>query len=205
MKGNRGANIDRISELAATFARESDPETRKEVAAQLGWESEDALVQDLLAAVSDDSVDRAAAAVLILGELRNDAAREHLPSILRDLGLDDMVRREAVLALRDLGAVDVLLEALADEEQGWIVRGEAALALGALRAPQALKRLIDALNNAHELVRRDAAEALGMMGEKAALEPLKYAATNDRNRDVRRAAADAARRLASEFQTSHQS
>jgi HEAT repeat protein len=64
-------------------------------------------------------------------------------------------------------AVPVLMDALISDPSGQ-VRSKAAYSLGRLKNPRTLKVLLAALKDAHVAVRRNAAQALGMLGDQRA-------------------------------------
>ena len=71
------------------------------------------------------------------------------------------------------------------------VRAQAALSLGKLHDPSAIRPLIAALGDEYTSVRKNAAEALGAIGDKSAIVPLTELAKKDTNDGVRRAAQEA--------------
>ncbi len=76
---------------------------------------------------------------------------------------------EALVKKPDPVNLAALREALADEREAWMVRAEAARALGKTRAPAALGYLLEHEKVAHPKVRRAVASALGnFRDEKAA-------------------------------------
>jgi HEAT repeat protein len=104
---------------------------------------------------------------------------------------DGRVRANAAEALgefRAAGAIEALIEALADEN--WAVRKAAHLAIRQMRDVRALEPFLAALRGQTEEARMLAAEALGQFGDVRAVEPL-VGALADRSWDVRAAAARA--------------
>jgi aminopeptidase N len=92
----------------------------------------------------------------------------------------------------DPPSVDALGAALANADNAWMVRAEAARALGRVRSEAAFERLAAHAADAHPKVRRVVAEALGAFRTRAAAELLRDLARGDRSYLV---AADAARSL----------
>ena len=82
-------------------------------------------------------------------------------------------------------AVAPLIEALQDEK--YVVRQAAALALGDMGDPRAVEGLIERLGDASEAVRQSAAVSLGKLGAQEAVEPL-IQAMSDESELVRKAA-----------------
>lgn len=103
--------------------------------------------------------------------------------------LDDQDWRVRLLAVRDLvragdEAVDAILAGLSDEHVQ--VRYLSAMALGVLRATQALPALERTLKEDDQaVVRSQAAIALGQINDKVALETLEDRLANDPSKDVR--------------------
>jgi aminopeptidase N len=68
---------------------------------------------------------------------------------------------EALARRDDLGTVRALAKSLGDEREAWMVRGEAARALGKIRGDAALDALAKGVRAKHAKVRRSVASALG--------------------------------------------
>ncbi len=83
----------------------------------------------------------------------------------------------------DESVVRVLIDALDDEDQEVILC--AAWALGEVRSPTAVPRLIGLLKHTNWRVRETAAESLGWTGDAAAVAPLIETVEKDRNWNVR--------------------
>jgi HEAT repeat protein len=100
---------------------------------------------------------------------------------------DSQVGYDAAKALGKMGisAVDPLIAALRDSE--WVVRRNAAKALGAIGDSKAVDPLVTALKDSHDSVRLEAAEALGAIGDPRASWPL-MAALKDSNKYMRKTA-----------------
>lgn len=101
------------------------------------------------------------------------------------------------LAARALGEKDDMLSigalaaALRDELQPWMVRAEAARALGRLRANDAFRELSEQIKTKHPKVRRAVAAALGNYRTSEAFRLLSQRCTSDPSYLVRAAAAEA--------------
>ena len=178
-----------------TLLSSADVRTRRRAIEALARESDPRALPALAAAIGDEDVDVQLGAVRAVGSISDPRVPEMLREVVSRTDLDDFVRRDAVLALRDLRETTVLRCVLADEAQGWIVRSEAALALARLRDVGSLALIVNALRNGHERLREPAANALCELGDARAIDALRYAATNDENRNVRKAARNAVRRL----------
>lgn len=74
---------------------------------------------------------------------------------------------QALGYLKNAHAVPVLMEALSSDPSGQ-VRSKAANSLGRLKNPRTLKALITALSDEHIAVRRNSAQALGLLGDARA-------------------------------------
>ncbi|HEV8547846.1 MAG TPA: M1 family aminopeptidase [Polyangiaceae bacterium] len=92
----------------------------------------------------------------------------------------------------DLRTVEALAAALASAKEAWMVRAEAARALGRLRGEAAFDALGATAHDKHPKVRRAVAEALGAFRTPAAARILKTLAQSDKSYLV---AGDAARAL----------
>jgi hypothetical protein len=94
-------------------------------------------------------------------------------------------------------AAQVLCNSLKDDSD--YVRANAAAALGAMKSrdPAALTALTECLGDGYEVVRLNAAWALGRAGHHQALERLEVA-VKDKDEHVRRAAADALKKIKGE-------
>lgn len=102
------------------------------------------------------------------------------------------VYSDATEAIVEIGkpAVEPLIHALEDED--WLVRQEAAWALGKIGDTRAVDPLIQALKDKHEEVRQRAAMALGDIGDARAVGPLIQVLKDDEeDEDVRESAAGA--------------
>jgi hypothetical protein len=104
----------------------------------------------------------------------------------------DGIAIQALAKIGDKRASDALLPLIADHHEN---RGVAAYALGELREPRAVDSLINLMSDGDFSVRRQAATALGRLGDKRAGDVLAKASIHDGYRDVRKAAADALEEL----------
>ncbi|HUN08718.1 MAG TPA: HEAT repeat domain-containing protein [Aggregatilineales bacterium] len=132
---------------------------------------------------------------------RRDAARalglagaesvEVVPALVNSLAdADATVRRESLRSLEHIGspAATALINAFSSADKR--VRAAAALALGTIRAIEAVPTLTTALHDPDKETRRESAVALGLLLDRQAVEPL-IAALHDRDKGVRCAAAEA--------------
>lgn len=107
------------------------------------------------------------------------------------------VRTQALFALSQLRppcAADELLAAVDDGD--WGARLFAVILLASFPEARPAERLIAALADDEEgMVREGAASSLGDLGDRAAIEPLRRVAREDREREVRNAAKAALRKL----------
>jgi len=99
---------------------------------------------------------------------------------------------EALSKKHDLATVRALGEVLCRESEVWMVRVEAARALGKLRSDEALSSLISALKTAHPKVRRAVCAGLGAFKRPEAARALEGLLSNEASYLV---VADAARSL----------
>jgi len=98
----------------------------------------------------------------------------------------------------DPPSIDALVERLADPREAWMVRAEAAEALGHVRAPECQAALLAHVEDAHPKVRRAVVAALGSFRVPAVVAPLSKAVLGDPSYLV---VADAARALGRTRQT----
>jgi len=101
---------------------------------------------------------------------------DNLKKLLEELKSEDCIDREEAAEdlgrLGDIRASDSLIAALEDEEP--YVRGAAATSLGVLKVIGAVEPLLDMLKTEYRTdVLRDIAFALGKIGDKRAIEPLR--------------------------------
>jgi HEAT repeat protein len=136
------------------------------------------------------------AAVEALGQLR---AVEAVPALIKRLkDEDEYVRQAAIEALGQVGvaAMPMLFDAAQDRK----VRPAVAQALGMIGVP-AVPILTEALKDPGTHVRLVACEALGVIGDPAALQPL-LAILKDPQTEVRRAALEALQQIEAKGLTS---
>lgn len=103
-------------------------------------------------------------------------------------------RRKAVYKLGMHGgeeALRALMAAVEDANEDLIVRGRAAQMLGKMRDPRAVESLINALEASGYQTPIHAAQALGRIGDKRAIAPLRVIADEHNNDRTRKAAGDA--------------
>jgi aminopeptidase N len=117
----------------------------------------------------------------ILGEVKVECARDMLHAQLANAP----TARGRLLAASLLGKFDdpatarVLSETLANENEFWGVRAEAAATLGKIRSDDALDVLVKHTQTAHAKVRRAVAAALGQFRSAKAVDALKPLALKD--------------------------
>jgi len=163
-------------------------------------------VGPIIEALKDDNEDARGLFALVLGRIGGAQAIIPLADMLRDK--NKIVRAEAVLALgsiKDTRIIEALPKALEDKDTyvrnravtvwgnitkseraiGPLIKCYAALALSRIRDSRAVGPLIQALKDKKVVVRTAAAEALGEIGYKMAVEPLLQLLKNDKNEFVR--------------------
>lgn len=179
-------NVEDV-EGALDDLRSPTVERRLNAVAALGALGDDITLAALRDAMHDPIAEVAAAAADALSR-RGPQGVEELKIAVQDTAINEFGRREAVMTLRDTRDPDTLLCVLLQEEQGWVVRSEAALALAALGEMRAIKPLTRLVSHAREEIRTASVEALARLGGSAARAALKDASMNDPNRGVRKAA-----------------
>jgi HEAT repeat protein len=185
------------AEPALSALQHPDAPVRREAVGVLGWlKLGDALprLARLVAEDPDTEVRRAVSGALGLAAPQNEVALAALKTGLRDSQWQ--VREEAATTLgkfnSDVGTNAVLREALEDEH--WQVRLRAARSLGRRKDRLALPRLIEALVHPAGNLRKEAAIALGEIGDAQAVAALNVAA-GDPDPEVRKAVRLALQRL----------
>ncbi len=176
-----------------------DPDSyvRRDAAEALGRLGNKRAVEPLITRLSDSNSNirsNAAQALERLGATKEQIVAGYIEA-LDSSDLD--VRRDAARILGELGnkrAVEPLINRLSDSNSN--IRSNAAQALKKLNAAkkQMVVGYVEALDSPDLDVRRDAAEALGRLGNKRAVEPL-IKALGDPNFCVREHAAEALGRL----------
>ncbi|MCC6897961.1 MAG: HEAT repeat domain-containing protein [Polyangiaceae bacterium] len=117
----------------------------------------------------------------LVGEVTIDAPAEMLQNQL-DSGSSARLRWTAAQALAkrfDLPTVRALAKALAKPDEPWMVRAEAATALGKIRGEHALDALLEEVAVEHPKVRRAVARALGNFRDPKAAKALEKLARKD--------------------------
>ncbi len=136
---------------------------------------------------------RERSALLAIEALRDQTVPERVRALAQHPYAD--TRRIVMYLLAKYPArenIPVLQNALADTDP--IVRGEAALSLGKIKAYSARDKLVAALQDSDDHVRGAAAYALGLIGDKAAVPDLRKVA-GDESGFVRAVAAESLNRL----------
>jgi len=186
------AEIDDPSAVAgiAALARDASVAVRRAVVHALGELEDQSAVSTIVSMASDADVEVRRYVADALGDLENASALDALTTLAKDK--DAEVRASAVNALgqlEDARTLGTLVAALEDENRE--VRSQAADAIHNIPdIKTAPKPLIDALADADHDVRRNVAQALGSIGDDAAVPGLKKA-LGDNNADVRRTVAEA--------------
>jgi len=88
---------------------------------------------------------------------------------------------------------EILINLLQSKNADWRGQLDAIIRLGNQRIKEAVPALIKTLENSHPEVRKEAAKALGLIGDLTAKKPLSTLAQHDTNSDVRSAANQAVR------------
>jgi HEAT repeat protein len=149
----------------------ADPYMRTVAAEVLGRLREKQSVQPLITALRDHSKLVREKTAIALGHIGDKNAVQPLIESLNDEAEEVRVTVAGVLGhLRDRAAVPALITSLS-----------AAISLGLIGDPLAIKPLFDALSDENEMVRKYACEALGSLGRPAVPALLK-ALKNDRVR-----------------------
>lgn len=119
----------------------------------------------------------------IVGEVTLEAPAEMLRNQLES-GSSARLRWRAAQALAkrsDLPSVEALGKALAKPDETWMVRAEAAAALGKIRGEHALELLLENVSVEHPKVRRAVARALGAFRDPRAAKALEKLARKDKS------------------------
>ena len=146
----------------------------------------------LVDAMKDRAVGvRLAALSRLAGLLPDEKAFVAVAESLQDN--DPVVKVAAARALgdkREHRAVDALLRSLADAKGFWDygLRGSIVQALGNIGEPGVVNVLLAALKDEHPFVRKNAAQALGTLGDKSTIAYLRKASEEDEDPEVRSAA-----------------
>jgi HEAT repeat protein len=152
-------------------------------------------VEPLIRLVQNGSLRQVAAAITVLAQIGDPRAIAPLTDTLRisQYALLRMNAAQALAEFKDPAAVGALLAALNDEDElvlTWVVTS-----LAALRDIRAVEPLITLLNRAPSSeIRYMAIRALGDLGDKRAVEPIRCF-INDDNRHVQRDAVSALEKL----------
>ena len=157
------------------LAEESNGQVRKYLAEVLIRQGEAAL-PILLEYLDDERWFVARNAVVILGEIRNDMATQHLKNILKHR--DVRVRRETIRSLTKIGgtnAIGILLRTVAEGDVE--MSKQALLSLGAMKCTIAIPTLINLIRTMPTTARtvmtkKEAIKALGEIGSNEAISAL---------------------------------
>ena len=149
---------------------DADKDTRLAVAEILGKIGDTRAVEPLIASLNDKYSNVRIAAAKSLGQIGDAQAVEPLIATLQSNVSD--LRMASVIALGEIGdarAVKALIDAFEDEVG--FVGFSAARSLGQIGSP-AVEPLITVLNSDNYNTRKRAVEALGLVGDAGAVEPL---------------------------------
>lgn len=178
-----------VPHLTAIVDNKSEVEWLRACAAiALGRLSGDEVLPPLINVIKGESLEISRAAILALGEVKNEKAIPALKDLLEDQGKKEL----HALTVKILGRIGgssvlpILFRAL--ESTNNQVRCNAVIALSDLRVKEAVLSLIKILKDDDECLRALAASSLGLIGDKRAVEPL-VEALNDRAEIVRMIAA----------------
>ena len=152
-------------DIQIDLLKDSDWTIRREAAVTLGEMGDERCVAPLVLALQDSDWQVREAAIEALGQVGSPAV-EHLVKRLRDWD----IRKSAIRALgkiRDERVLDPLMQQLHHDE----FKDDATEALVELGAP-AVERLVQALKDKDEMVRKQAIIALGRIKDPAAIDPL---------------------------------
>jgi len=203
---------DHVAEQIAAL-RDEDWGVREDAALALGKSGDSRGVRPLIEALRDSDRAVRAAATSALTSIGEPAVMD-LGSCLRDPDLSVQEAAASILSsIADDRVIDPLTSALLSED--WVVRMHAAKAIGQLACPQAadtlvlllqdkvpavrdeamaalktigepaVTPLVEALRNKNWRVRLKATEALGVLGEKSAVQPLLAIVKTDPDTAVR--------------------
>lgn len=164
-------------------------------------ENRAALLEPMMAALSDSQEPVRMEAIRWLGQFGDADALKPLLAVLQE-DASDKVKGRAAYALASIepdlktlssagdAGVRALITATKDEERG--IRLRAIWALGILKPAEASRVLMDILEqNGNVPEKRKAAESLGQIGDRSALDALMIALQFDAHEGVRSSAADA--------------
>jgi|GEM_PF-416677 len=139
---------------------------------EFGSEKPGSETEKLIEALKSDKGSTRVAAMMALGEMREEAAVDPILGILtRDYPL---AKASAAIALGKIGdgrAVEVLRKEMKDGDSEY-VKGSSAIALGKIGDESSVPYIIDRLRDPKVKVRSSAALALGEIGNENAVKPL---------------------------------
>jgi HEAT repeat protein len=180
---------DAVKPLTAILENKSEIDWLRACAAiALGRISGDEVLPPLINALREESIEVSRAAILALGDIKNEKAI----CALKDLFEDQEKKELHALTVKTLGriggdsVVPILLRAL--ESTNNQVRCNAVLTLGDLRTKEAVLPLIKILKDKDECLRAVAASSLGLIGDIQVVKPL-IEALSDETEMVRTVAA----------------
>jgi len=163
---------------------DADPAVSLAAARALGQIADPATAGPLLVALKHPSLQVRTGAARALGMMGADAAVEPLRAmLLAGEGQEVAVAAEALGQIGSPAAVEALLVPLSDLSM--TPRRHAALGALETVGQPAVDPLVERLDSDSSHIRRNAAEALGWVGELSAVEPLAYALKHDRDAEMR--------------------
>lgn len=177
--------------------KSEDVQERRSTAQTLGTMGYDIATPALCEALNDRDVKVQMYAAEALGKIGDKKAVDAL--IAKLPGSELIVKRFVLGALgkiKDTRALEPLTKALGEEIDG-DVRASAAYGLGELGDPAATEALVVALSDDYKWVRYETCGALARVGAVGALAALRAVAANDKDEQVRAAAAKAVATLES--------
>ncbi|MDX1995049.1 MAG: HEAT repeat domain-containing protein [bacterium] len=171
--------------ITALRTREAGPRSyrlRQFAAESLGSVGDRTAVQPLTYALEDEHTAVRVAAAAALGKLGDSTAVSALEAALRDKSPE--VRGAAIQALTAIDATQntLLIPLLADPDDAVRERVREALAA---QGANALKPLVDALQDTNSTIRGAAAELLGKLADERAREALDYTVKRDKSEWVK--------------------
>ncbi|MBI4639550.1 MAG: HEAT repeat domain-containing protein [Candidatus Tectomicrobia bacterium] len=145
--------------------------------------SENSQTSSLVKALKENSVSKRREAAEKLGQLRDTEAREALINALSDQ--DSGVRKRAAKALGRLGDQGAIQPLLLRLDKDIEIRQDLILALGHLRAKEAIPRLIELLGGGEKTIRWASANALGDIGDPQVVPTLVRQLSHESDEEVR--------------------
>lgn len=175
--------------IAALY--DENAEVRRAAAGALGRLKDQRAVEPLIAALEDEDREVRETATLGLGSIGDPQAADSLIAAYGKGEISDLNIATALSMIGDPRAVELLIPVV--EARDSSIRNRAATVLRGIGFPHAdellLKASIGALRDKDPSVRADAAQDLGKLNDRRAVEPLIAALADDKDREVRVSAA----------------